>query len=338
MTASAAAAAAVVATMIAHDDKKVKEEEGALKRVMVKGRLIVRDDDDHDHDKKKNGDDGGENNKKKKRERMEAARIAPLARAAKACALESAELLEARKKSIMMPVPLRNRLRAIARRALLLKHALKHAKHAPKPESARVSDDDEVEGARQDAWDAYYAARGERQQRSLRIMRYLRSEALREAKPHMHALRAAAHALVRINERLQSDAEAIRRGAGARGYHVALERRGDLQAQEEHEPYLRASESDPAPGFTDILRAAQAHLIDTERCLDGHTNNDQEDQDHQDHHVAVGVVVMDLLLLTSSTSSTASTTAPTAPALPFEEDINDDEEESSSDDDDHDDE
>jgi hypothetical protein len=212
-----------------------------------------------------------------------------------------------------MPVPLRNRLRANARRALLLKHALKHAKHAPKPEAARLFEDDEVEGARQDAWDVYYAVSSERQQRSHRIMRYLRSEALREAKPHMHALRAAAHALVRINERLQSDAEAVRRGAAARGYHVALERRGDLQGQEEHETYHRASESEPAPGFTDILRATQVHLIDAERCLDGHNDPDDE-----------AVLVMDL-------SSAAASTKRAAPLLPFEEDINDDDEKSSSD-------
>jgi hypothetical protein len=209
------------------------------KKMWVKERLIVNHTTSH-----KNGG-------------AEAAHIERLTRASKACALQCADLEERRTllgatgpgcvQGIMPVVWLRDALRANTRRALVMAHALEHAKHAPQPEPCRESDDDEVAGAREDAWEVHHAARRAAQARSLRLLRHLRADALREEMPHMHVLRRAAFALVGLNACLRSDAEAVRRGAEARGYHVALERRRRRTATSPTSAHWRARPSRASP-------------------------------------------------------------------------------------------
>ena len=101
------------------------------------------------------------------RAKKEAARVERLMRASKACALEGADLREERERISSgpgcvqgIPVWLRDALRANTRRALVMERALELARgRAPQPEPCRDSDDDEVAGAREDAWEVHYAAR-----------------------------------------------------------------------------------------------------------------------------------------------------------------------------------
>jgi len=243
-----------------------------------------------------------------------------------------------------------------------MERALELARHAPQPEPCRESDDAEVAGAREDAWEVHHAARKASKTSGLLLMRQLRADALREALPRMHALRSAARALVAINARLRSDAEALRNGAEGRGYHVALERRGDLQSQADHEPYLRALESAPIAGFADILAATQTHLLESERLLLGPapptttckeeeeaaaaSNTNTKKQSKHNHHAAKMMMKPQPKEEEEKRSAAAprrsgdddedadAAAADHMRLLPFEEDIDDSDEESSLDGDD----
>ena len=93
----------------------------------------------------------------------------------------------------------------------------------------------------------------------------LRAAYARRALPRLHALRREAFALARLGERLRADAARIvGPDPRERGYRPDVERRGDLQTQDDHERWDGTDDAG-APGFADLLRAADAHLLEAER-------------------------------------------------------------------------
>ena len=152
--------------------------------------------------------------------------------------------------------------------AFVRANAIARAEYAgalPRPLPCRDSDDDAVAAEREDAFEAHDAAR-ERERALVRAaLRRLRVTYARRALPRLHALRREAFALARLNERLVADAARVFGARGdprAYGYRVALEPRGDLQTQYDYDLW-----EDGAPGLSDILRAADAQLLDAERLV-----------------------------------------------------------------------
>jgi hypothetical protein len=152
--------------------------------------------------------------------------------------------------------------------AFVRANAIARAEYAgalPRPLPCRDSDDDAVAAEREDAFEAHDAAR-ERERALVRAaLRRLRVTYARLALVRLHALRREAFALTRLNERLVADAARVFGARGdprAYGYRVALEPRGDLQTQYDYDLW-----EDGAPGLSDILRAADAQLLDAERLV-----------------------------------------------------------------------
>jgi hypothetical protein len=134
----------------------------------------------------------------------------------------------------------------------------------PRPLPTRDSDDDSDALAREEADEAHQGARDFERARRFAGIRRLRVAYARRALPRLHALRREAFALARLGERLRADAARI---AGPdpreRGYRPDVERRGDLQTQDDNERWDDTEAG--APGFADLLRAADAHLLEAER-------------------------------------------------------------------------
>jgi hypothetical protein len=134
----------------------------------------------------------------------------------------------------------------------------------PRPLPTRDSDDESDALAREEADEAHQSARDFERARRFAGIRRLRVAYARRALPRLHALRREAFALARLGERLRADAARI---AGPdpreRGYRPDVERRGDLQTQDDNERWDDTEAG--APGFADLLRAADAHLLEAER-------------------------------------------------------------------------
>ena len=145
-------------------------------------------------------------------------------------------------------------------------HLAAYEGQLPRPLPCDDDNDSDTAAAREDAFEAHLDARSRERARRRAALRRLRVAYARRALPRLHALRREAFALARLGERLRADAARI---AGPdpreRGYRPDIERRGDLQTQDDQE---RWDDTDAcAPGFADLLRAADAHLLGAERLV-----------------------------------------------------------------------
>jgi hypothetical protein len=136
----------------------------------------------------------------------------------------------------------------------------------PRPLPTRDSDDESDTLAREEADEEHQSERDFERARRFAGIRRLRIAYARRALPRLHALRREAFALARLGERLRVDAARIvGPDPRERGYRPDVERRGDLQTQDDQE---RWDDTDAcAPGFADLLRAADAHLLGAERLV-----------------------------------------------------------------------
>jgi hypothetical protein len=136
----------------------------------------------------------------------------------------------------------------------------------PRPLPTRDSDDESDTLAREEADEEHQSERDFERARRFAGIRRLHVAYARRALPRLHALRREAFALARLGERLRVDAARIvGPDPRERGYRPDVERRGDLQTQDDQE---RWDDTDAgAPGFADLLRAADAHLLGAERFV-----------------------------------------------------------------------
>jgi hypothetical protein len=139
----------------------------------------------------------------------------------------------------------------------------------PRPLPTRDSDDESDTLAREEADELHQTERNFERHRRLAGIRRLRIAYARRALPRLHALRREAFALARLGERARVDAARIvGPDPRERGYRPDVERRGDLQTQDDHEQWReRDADAEVAPGFADLLRAADAHLLKAERLV-----------------------------------------------------------------------
>jgi hypothetical protein len=138
----------------------------------------------------------------------------------------------------------------------------------PRPLPTRDSDDDSDTLACEEADELHQTERNFERHHRLAGIRRLRIAYARRALPRLHALRREAFALAHLGERARADAARIvGPDPRARGYRPNVERRGDLQTQDDHEQWRDHTDAPGAPGFADLLRAADAHLLEAERLV-----------------------------------------------------------------------